>query len=371
MAVQESAGCGVTLAGDGVRDGSPFVWQAPAADRTQPGWSGLLLASAEPVEPTPQAAELAAELLAQLARALHGVTPVDALARLGSAYADANALLLERNAHRGLSRKVLLGISCVVQAGGDLFIAQTPPGQLLVRQRHQLVALPELASWLPDYLPREHAPAARPLGLTALAAPLLLRTGASNVDVLLALSSGVARALALDAGTRLRAGDPQRMLDEVLAAARRRGVGQGFAAVALPAHARAGARPLSHPRQPGHDFISARDESRNRTANPLDQDAPNVQTDGADRRTIAWLGSPAPGQPARHFATPSERRSAGPGGLTDERRPATFHPAATQRVTDGHRSIDGSGAGNGTAPDGFRAALARLLAARRMSRAAH
>jgi hypothetical protein len=84
------------------------------------------------------------------------------------------------------------GVACLVLAGADLYIAQLPPGQLLMRQAGRLYAFPP-AHDDPDEAAALYAPEPAPLGRDAVTTPRLLHTRVAAGDVILLATSAMLR----------------------------------------------------------------------------------------------------------------------------------------------------------------------------------
>jgi hypothetical protein len=320
---------------------SPFVYLASADEMCAPGWSGALLLLVEPLEPAPGATEAAAEVIATMCAALAGVPADDAIARLADAYQAANVLLYRENIQRPPRRRIYLGVTTVVLCGPDLFVAQTPPGQLLVRQDDALYAFPSLASWQPDFQPSRTYDLPNPLGLRFQVEPDVYYSQAAPGDLLLALSSKLARAVAsLEEEFRLSQG-PDDALASIVATCERQFVATGHGAVALVPRRHLDDRPAPARRLPdelqtfdfaaweangSREVVADVAESRSWDTAPLDPDVFSVQTEGAHEEGLdavvlpAWE-QPVSGtfQPAPRAAAPAEFRPARPRGVTERR----------------------------------------------------
>ena len=171
--------------------------------RVEPGPDGGpgLLAMVEPLEPGGHAADVAAIALSALTGAFAGAIaesapPAVALVR---AFAAANAAVRDENRLHpgdGRCRRVLVGATAVALDGRSLVVAQVPPTQTIIAQDALLYPLPDLASWLPDYLPEIDRPVPEPLGQDERVAPALFRTTALGGDVIVLCCTAIARVLA-------------------------------------------------------------------------------------------------------------------------------------------------------------------------------
>jgi len=156
-----------------------------------------LLVTVEPVEHTPRGFELAGLALRTIREQFSlsaGVSPAIALER---AMRIANATLVTENrplAGCRWERRVAVGATAVVIHGGEAFIAQYPPTQLVVMQGTEVLSFPELASWRETWMPAADAPEPEAMGLVETARPVCMRTSVSVGDRLLLGSSGVGRA---------------------------------------------------------------------------------------------------------------------------------------------------------------------------------
>jgi hypothetical protein len=83
---------------------------------------------------------------------------------------------------------------CLALAGSDMFVAQLPPGQLLIRQGAQIYAFPSTgdSSGVASGVDIE-APEPAPLGRAVSAVPRLLHTRVGPGDVILLASSTMLR----------------------------------------------------------------------------------------------------------------------------------------------------------------------------------
>jgi hypothetical protein len=156
-----------------------------------------LLATVEPVEPTPAAEAIARQALSCLRRcfvfAEHQAL-ADALTR---AFETANREVRAANARAGyVGRHLLVGATAVATDGEELLVALASPGQAVVVQDGHLFAFPDLASWRPDFDPDAGQPGADPLGLSDAIAPAVYATTVAPGDAVLVGSTAVGRALA-------------------------------------------------------------------------------------------------------------------------------------------------------------------------------
>lgn len=154
-----------------------------------------LLATAEPVEPTPAAEAVSHQALAALRRSFLFAEHVPLADTLQDAFAAANHEVLAENARPlNRDRRILVGATAVAIDGPELLVALSPPGQAVVLQGGQLFAFPELASWQPDHAP--DADETVPLGLCESIRPALYSTQIAPGDAVLVGSTSVGRALA-------------------------------------------------------------------------------------------------------------------------------------------------------------------------------
>jgi hypothetical protein len=176
------------------RDGSPFLYVGSDAGGIG-GRTRVLLALADPVERASGDAVAARAIIDGLCGEIDGCDPEEVIGALHSAYAGLNRWLLEQNRANAGRRKIFLGLTCVVGCGDDLFIAQVPPGQALIRQDGRLHAFPRLRSWLPTFQPSRTYDLPNPLGLRELTEPQVYYSRVAPGDLLAVVSSSIAARL--------------------------------------------------------------------------------------------------------------------------------------------------------------------------------
>jgi hypothetical protein len=176
------------------RGESPFLYVGDEAGGIG-GRAQVLLALADPVERAPGDAVAAREILEGLRGEIDGREPDDVIGALHTAYAGLSGWLLGQNRANAGRRKIFLGLTCVVGCGDDLFIAQVPPGQALIRQDGRLYAFPRLRSWLPTFQPSRTYDLPNPLGLREVTEPQVHYSRAVTGDLLAVVSSSVAARL--------------------------------------------------------------------------------------------------------------------------------------------------------------------------------
>lgn len=306
---------------------SPFVHVALPGQLIDDAWSGMLIALAEPVEAAPDDATIAAEVVETLVVALLGAEADNAIPLLLEAFSNANTWLLAENAKRGTRRKIVLGMSCLLLIGDDLFVAQVPPGQVLIRQDTELFAFPPLESWAASFQPDHTYELPNPLGLRANTEPHIFYTRAEPGDQVFALSSSIARQVRPVQDALCRATGLDQTEHILLDIARGPGIESGYGAVVeVPSERRAGwwkgrRRDEVSGTEPGAGVERVDDALSpmlaRRTTNPpfsinlenspplpLDQNAPNMQTERAEPVALSWLGSGPSGQPGVGRALP-------------------------------------------------------------------
>ena len=147
---------------------------------------------------------------------------------LGRALAVANGVVSTQGREQALSgpeRAPLVGVSAVVFEDYLATIAHLPPGQIVLVQDGLIYTVPEFASWLPSYQPRDipgnHA---EPLGYARWTAPVIAQTELRPGDTFILSSQAVGRAMAEDFAasntdvndlSRLHHRDPDQVLDFV------------------------------------------------------------------------------------------------------------------------------------------------------------
>ncbi len=211
---------------------SPFLFVGDEASGIG-GRARLMLALADPVERAPGDSDAARGIIDELRDAVDGRDPDEVLGALHAAFASTSRWLLGENRANGSRRKVFLGLTCVVRCGDDLFIAQVPPGQALIRQDNRLYAFPKLRSWLPVYQPSRTYELPNPLGLREITAPQVYYSKVVAGDLLAVVSSSIAARLEpLEDEIRDAAG-VEDVVDTIADACERHGVVSGEAGVAL------------------------------------------------------------------------------------------------------------------------------------------
>jgi hypothetical protein len=157
-----------------------------------------MLATTEPVDPTPAGDAVARHALSALRRGFifaERETLIDAVTQ---AFETANRDVYDGNgwAFGGDRRRSLVGATAVVTDGDELVVALASPGQAIVIQDSQLFSFPDLTTWRSDYSPDCHEPGCDPLGLSGSVAPALYQTTIAPGDTLLIGSTAIGRSLA-------------------------------------------------------------------------------------------------------------------------------------------------------------------------------
>jgi hypothetical protein len=200
---------------------SPFLYTAPLgaghSQRVTP-----LAVLVEPCESWRGAAASAACLVARVVRAMTGMSAAHVPAQLDALLASLNSDEYERR--RDASRRSGavasgFGVVCAVLSGSDLFVAQLPPGQFVMRQITDVYALPS-DSDDPDTRHSFDAHDLLPLGRAARVAPRLFSTRAASGDVVM-LASSMLYARAPRSARELSSALPDDALTEIGAAAER------------------------------------------------------------------------------------------------------------------------------------------------------
>ncbi len=162
---------------------------------------GILVVT-EPVEQDGQSLEMARvvrELIVSELQAMRDLPPDEAI---GRAFAAANGMLFDEGMSsptRGYDRKILVGAMAMLLDGHRCTVGHVPPGQIVLIEDGLAYAVPDLATWLPDFTLPPDAPAPpEPLGYTSWTAPILAETQLSDGDVVVVASSSLAEAMALD-----------------------------------------------------------------------------------------------------------------------------------------------------------------------------
>ncbi|MEX1158332.1 MAG: hypothetical protein WEC79_05315 [Thermomicrobiales bacterium] len=209
---------------------SPFLYVAGTEDASR-GQARLELALVEPVERAPGDAEAARMVIDGVRTAIDGCDPDDALERLHAAYSNLSRWLLGQNRANGNRRKIFLGLTCLVRCGDDLFVAQVPPGQALIRQDGRLFAFPKLRSWSPAFQPSRTYDLPNPLGLRELTAPQAHYSRIERGDLLAVVSSSIASRLEPLEEELLDAAGIEDVIDTLADASARLGVVGGVAGI--------------------------------------------------------------------------------------------------------------------------------------------
>lgn len=173
---------------------SPFLFVGGASSGSA-GRARVVLALAEPVERAAGDGVTARAIVNELRAAIDGCHPDTVIEALHVAFATLSRQLLSQNRASAERRKIFLGLSCVARCGDDLFIAQVPPGQTLIRQDRRLYAFPKLTSWLPTFQPSQTYDLPNPLGLREVTEPRVYYSRAVRGDLLTVVSSSIAARL--------------------------------------------------------------------------------------------------------------------------------------------------------------------------------
>ena len=177
-------------------------------DQILPGGTRLL-AMAEPVHRTPGGYLTAATALVAFEEALAVAIDSGVEAGLTRAFGAANTAVRLADHSAAVGRREFAGITAIVIAGVDAFIACVPPGQALLLQDERLYGVPDLATWAHGYIPREGSEAPEPLGLALFVRPVMRRTLISAGDQVVLGSSAVGRVMATVQPTPRQAGAAQ------------------------------------------------------------------------------------------------------------------------------------------------------------------
>ena len=173
---------------------SPFLFIGDAGSGIG-GRARLLLALADPVERAVGDGAAARTVINALCDAVEGRDADEVLGALHAAFAETSRWLLGENRANAGRRKIFLGLTCVVRCEHDLFVAQVPPGQALIRQDSRLYAFPKLRSWLPTFQPSRTYDLPNPLGLRAATEPQVHYSRVAEGDLLAVVSSSIAARL--------------------------------------------------------------------------------------------------------------------------------------------------------------------------------
>jgi hypothetical protein len=278
-------------------DDTPFAYLCSEIDIAEESWSGVLLALAEPTEPAPGAGDAAADAIASIVSACAGVTSDDAESILQRSIQAANDTLFVANASRPISRRIHLGLTVVVIHDMHTYIAHMPPGTLFVRQDDSLYKFPQH----PDAGAVRSQERAKPLGLSATAHASIYYTRSRAGDTIMALSTELARCVALPEGRHAASSSVVGTLERLLDDCDRQFVATGHGVIAvIPEHVEStSASPtldinsyVSDARHSGdgvsdrHGDTTSRDVVLDRFSDtdPLDPVALAVQTDRAHER---------------------------------------------------------------------------------------
>jgi hypothetical protein len=156
---------------------------------------------------------------------------------LRKAISAANKALYEHNFSVSPAKRAVVGVTCAVIKGNDLYVAQILPAQAYVLSGGKLRAIPAIPAWSPN---ENSAPAfIKPgaLGVSLSVEPEFYRAVLQPGDALLLCSSNLARALGQDDVLRLlRAGDPAEIADRLAEFCKQNGLADahGIAAAARP-----------------------------------------------------------------------------------------------------------------------------------------
>lgn len=193
----------------------------------------LVLALADPVERAAGDGAAARTIVEELRDAIDGREPDEVLGALHAAFAGMSRWLLGENRANGGRRKIFLGLTCIVRCGDDLFIAQVPPGQALIRQDNALFAFPPLRSWLPNFQPSRTYELPNPLGLREATEPQVYYSRVAPGDLLAVVSSSIAARLEPLADELRDAAGREDVIDTVADLCARHGVVSGEAGIVL------------------------------------------------------------------------------------------------------------------------------------------
>jgi hypothetical protein len=155
-----------------------------------------LLATAEPVDPTPAGEAVSHHALAALRRGFLFAEHEALADTVRHAFEAATSAVYAENDRPGDRRRILVGVTAVATDGTELLVALAPPGQAIVVQGGHLFAFPDLASWRPNYEPAPDQPGADPLGLSESVQPAMYSTLIAAGDAVLVGSTDVGRCLA-------------------------------------------------------------------------------------------------------------------------------------------------------------------------------
>jgi hypothetical protein len=312
--------------------GSPFLYTRSHNIPNARLGAGLFAALIEPFEPAPGAGAIAAALIDRLRDDLSVLDPRTAVEQLTEAVSAANHELFDYNSRMaGIRRPFYCGLTCLASVDNDLYIAQAPPGQALVRQGESVFAFPSLESWseatntTPDWAVPD------PLGLHAEFAADVFFTRAEPDDIVAIATTEFARHLTALQHELRRETTPDGWLTLIGALCERQHVSNGTIAIGRVPLNTGGARPArrsgrarrtgsagyprysSHPQPEGRSTGSAldRDSSgfpsgqmaqfQDSLVLPLDPSSTRMQTDTAHVARTETRDSGGPGSPGRGF----------------------------------------------------------------------
>src|SRR5689334_17109790 len=167
----------------------------------------------------------------------YGDSSYSVTSALRKAISAANKALYEHNFSVSAAKRAVVGVTCAVVKGSDLYIAQILPAQSYVLSDGKLRAIPTVAAWSqadPGTLSFAKPGA---LGGSLSVEPEFYRAVLRPGDALLLCSSNLARLLGQDDVLRLlRAGDAALMSDRLAEFCRNQGLTEahGIAAAVLP-----------------------------------------------------------------------------------------------------------------------------------------
>ena len=190
------AAAGFALAGAAAADLAGAVHIAPVPDR----FGRILVASVEPIDPSPRGVELAAVAL-RVMRDAFLATPGSASEALLTALAAATAAIVAENRPRTTGRserRICVGATGVALAGREIVVAQAAPAQAIFVQDGQTYPFPDIASWRGDFQPDAPIVESHPLGFAEDASPRLYESVAAPGDLIVLCATSVARVLARD-----------------------------------------------------------------------------------------------------------------------------------------------------------------------------
>lgn len=213
-------------------EASPFLFVGD-----EPGRMGtrarVVLALVEPVERAAGDGAAARVAIDELREAVEGREPDEVIGALHGAFAGLSRWLLSENRLHRERRRVFLGLTCLVRCGDDLFLAQVPPGQALIRQDNALFAFPKLRSWLPTFQPSRTYELPNPLGLREITEPQVYYSRGERGDLLGVASSSIAGRLEPLADEIRDAAGVEDAIETVADLCRRHGVVSGQAGFVL------------------------------------------------------------------------------------------------------------------------------------------